>query len=157
MLQRVISGGQTGVDQAALRAAKSQGIPTGGFAPKGWQTEEGPAPWLAEYGLVECGQPGYPARTEANVESADATVIILAGASDQGTELTRTLCSTHEKTSMEAGIGETSPGAVASWIRDRGIRVLNIAGPREGSSPGIAAAAEAFLTKIFAILRRDPV
>ena len=47
----VISGGQTGVDQAALRAARSCGIPTGGWAPRGWLTEDGPAPWLADYGL----------------------------------------------------------------------------------------------------------
>ena len=46
MLSFVISGGQTGVDQAALRAARTAGIPTGGFAPLGWSTEDGPAPWL---------------------------------------------------------------------------------------------------------------
>ncbi len=47
MLDRVISGGQTGADQAALRAARAAGIPTGGWAPLGWKTEEGPAPRLA--------------------------------------------------------------------------------------------------------------
>lgn len=52
-IDNVISGGQTGVDQAALRAARASGIVTGGFAPKGWATEDGPAPWLgSEYGLV---------------------------------------------------------------------------------------------------------
>jgi hypothetical protein len=65
MIERVISGGQTGVDQAGLRAARAAGIATGGFAPKGWliESEDGrhnvPAPWLAEYGLVECPEPGY--------------------------------------------------------------------------------------------------
>lgn len=53
MLTKVISGGQTGVDQAALRAAKAARIPTGGYAPKGWLTEDGPAPWLADFGLIE--------------------------------------------------------------------------------------------------------
>ena len=51
MIGKIISGGQTGVDQAALRAAKACGIPTGGWAPKGWRTEDGPAPWLADLGL----------------------------------------------------------------------------------------------------------
>ena len=63
MLTKIISGGQTGVDAAALRAAKAVGIPTGGTAPKGWLTEDGPAPWLAEYGLVESDSPFYPPRT----------------------------------------------------------------------------------------------
>lgn len=54
MLERVISGGQTGADQAALRAARACGIPTGGWAARGWLTEDGPAPWLAEWGLAEC-------------------------------------------------------------------------------------------------------
>lgn len=47
MLERIVSGGQTGADQAALRAARAAGLPTGGWAPRGWLTEEGPAPWLA--------------------------------------------------------------------------------------------------------------
>jgi hypothetical protein len=51
MLERVISGGQTGVDQAALRVAKAIGLATGGWAPLGWETEDGPASWLAGYGL----------------------------------------------------------------------------------------------------------
>jgi hypothetical protein len=53
MIQRVISGGQTGVDQAALRAAKACGIPTGGWCPLGFLTEAGPMPALADFGLAE--------------------------------------------------------------------------------------------------------
>jgi Circularly permutated YpsA SLOG family len=51
MIELVISGGQTGADQAGLRAARASGIRCGGMAPKGWLTEAGPAPWLADYGL----------------------------------------------------------------------------------------------------------
>jgi len=64
MLKNIVSGGQTGADQAGLRAAKAAGIETGGWAPHGWTTEKGPAPWLADYGLAECPIPGYPARTD---------------------------------------------------------------------------------------------
>jgi hypothetical protein len=74
MLDRVISGGQTGADQAGLRAARAAGIPTGGWAPLGWETEDGPSPWLADFGLIECREPGYPARTRANVLEASATI-----------------------------------------------------------------------------------
>jgi hypothetical protein len=54
MVERVICGGQVGTDQGALRAARRAGIPTGGWAPRGWLTEAGPSPWLAEYGVAEC-------------------------------------------------------------------------------------------------------
>jgi hypothetical protein len=52
MIVQVISGGQTGADQGGLRAARACGIPTSGWAPKGWMTEAGPAPWLADWGLA---------------------------------------------------------------------------------------------------------
>jgi hypothetical protein len=75
MLFKVMSGGQTGVDQTALKCAKTLGLQTGGWAPLGWRTEDGPAPWLqAEYGCQEHRSPLYPPRTEANVRDADATV-----------------------------------------------------------------------------------
>ena len=64
MLSKVVSGGQTGADQAGLRAAAKAGIDTGGWACKGWLTEKGPASWLADYGLAECPVPDYPARTD---------------------------------------------------------------------------------------------
>jgi hypothetical protein len=74
MLTRVISSGQTGADQAGLRAARAAGIPTGGWAPKGWLTEKGPSLWLADFGLVECPEPGYPPRTRANVRDSDGSI-----------------------------------------------------------------------------------
>ena len=73
MLGGVISGGQTGVDQAALRAARALGIPTGGWAPRGRATEDGPAPWLADLGPAECAWPGYPPRAKADARDSDGT------------------------------------------------------------------------------------
>jgi len=111
MLTRVISGGQTGADQAGLRAARSAGIPTGGTAPKGWETEDGPAPWLAEWGLVECNRPGYPARTEANVRAADAT-IIFGDVTGKGTALTVEWCKRTNRTFLIVEPGLTRPSMV---------------------------------------------
>jgi Circularly permutated YpsA SLOG family len=54
MFERVITGGQTGADQGGLRAARACGVPTAGWAPRGWLTEAGPTLWLADWGLVEC-------------------------------------------------------------------------------------------------------
>jgi Circularly permutated YpsA SLOG family len=76
MTLRIITGGQAGVDQAALRAARACGLETGGWAPLGWVTEDGPADWLAEYGLLECPEPGHPARRRRNVMDADTMILI---------------------------------------------------------------------------------
>src|SRR4051812_7640047 len=95
ILRRVISGGQTGVDPAAPRAARAAGLATGGVAPRLFLTEDGPNPALAGYGLVECPDPRndppppgsgparerwevstYPPRTRANARGSDATLWI---------------------------------------------------------------------------------
>ena len=73
--KRIVSGGQTGADQAGWRAAKASGIPTGGFMPKGFMTEDGPRPEFAEaYGAVELPTSSDPERTRRNAKDADATV-----------------------------------------------------------------------------------
>src|SRR4051794_27102312 len=93
---KVVSGGQTGADQAGLRAAKAAGIETGGWAPLGWETEDGPAPWLASFGLEECPRRGYQARTEANSRDSDGTLWF--GSTDrQGYGATVAACRKHGK------------------------------------------------------------
>ena len=75
MLDRVVSGGQTGVDQAGWRAARASGIATGGWMPEGFLTEAGPRPDFAGmFGAVEMPGGGYPERTRANVRDSDATI-----------------------------------------------------------------------------------
>src|SRR3954464_2058117 len=74
MLTKVVSGGQTGADQAGWRAARAFGIPTGGFMPAGFLTEDGKRPDLAEaFGAVELTTADYPARPRRNAAEADAT------------------------------------------------------------------------------------
>lgn len=164
---KVISGGQTGVDQAGLRAAKACGLETGGTAPRGFRTDDGPAPWLAaDYGLSEHASAEYPPRTADNVMSADAT--ILFGAPSPGTNLTHRLCVADRKPFVwvfwglgtlgrytpvgEWGTSHT-PGMVATWAMSIGKPpcdlVLNIAGNRERSTPGISAVAEQYLRDVF--------
>jgi hypothetical protein len=75
VLDRVVSGGQTGADQAGWRAARALGIVTGSRMPEGFLTEAGPRPEFAElFGAVELPGGGYPERTRANVRNSDATV-----------------------------------------------------------------------------------
>src|SRR3954468_15967071 len=114
-LRRVVSGGQTGADQAGLRAAKAAGIETGGWAPLGWETEEGPAPWLAAFGLKACPKKGYPARTEENARDSDGTLWF--GSTDStGYRATIAACRKHGKSYLIVEEGVTRPSDAVSWI-----------------------------------------
>lgn len=85
--EKIISGGQTGADQACLSAAKMFDIPTGGFAPYRFMTTAGEAPFLGEkYGLVETTF-GYKDRTKLNIEESDCTIIIVSDMYSPGTRL----------------------------------------------------------------------
>ncbi len=152
MLERVVSGGQTGADQAGLRAARAVGLPTGGWAPQGWHTETGPAPWLASWGLVEFERPGYPARTRANVRDSDGTLVFLGPESTRGTALTLDALASAGKTWLIvpwASVAPPRPSNVLEWLAMHRIKVLNVAGPRESRCPGIGERAERFLIRVF--------
>src|SRR5215471_15813176 len=74
---RIISGGQTGADQGGLLAARELAIPSGGTAPQGWWTESGTdKQLLRSFGLTECFEPGYDARTKRNVLDSDGTLLL---------------------------------------------------------------------------------
>lgn len=172
---KIISGGQTGVDQAGLRAARACGLETGGWAPRGWMTTEGPAPWLAGYGLEECEIPGYPARTKRNVCNSDAT-LFLGNPLTSGAQTTLLAVATHgvpsylasahhlgQSVAVRANKGQwtfwvrdPAPSAIAKWIRRINPKVLNVAGNRESRNEGIGAAAETLLTKVFTLLQKEP-
>jgi hypothetical protein len=155
VLRKVISGGQTGVDAAALRAAAQCGIPTGGWCPRGWRTEQGPAPWLADFGLEEMPTPSYKARTRKNIKNSDATMILaMTEPLSGGTALTQTVCLetgkpfwfvdlTRRDTLVQQG------QEVLTWIATKHVQSLNVAGPRESECPGIGQHAEAFLVTVF--------
>lgn len=150
MILRVISGGQTGVDQAALRAAAACGLATGGYAPKGWLTEDGPdRRLLAGFGLTEHPSPDYPTRTAANVSVA--TGCLWFGAPDTpGGKLTRRLCAAGQVPILL--LTPAYPvGPAAEWVARRGGAVtLMAAGNRESKAPGIGAAAEDYFRRLFA-------
>ena len=140
---RIISGGQTGADQGGLAAAVTLGLATGGWAPKGWRTDTGPAPWLARLGLQEHPSASYPPRTRANVESSDGTLVVSARRS-AGTDLTIRLAQQCRKPLLVISLDDVKEDlwseatAVQAWIRKFGIQVLNVAGNRESVAPGIA-------------------
>src|SRR2546422_5370938 len=88
LLRKIISGGQTGADMGALVSARELRIESGGVAPKGWLTEIGPQEaLLRSFGLLECEEDGYPARTRRNVIDSDGTLVIGPRSEEHTSEL----------------------------------------------------------------------
>jgi hypothetical protein len=140
----IVSGGQTGVDRAALDTAIGLGIPHGGWCPKGRLAEDGP---LSEkYALKETRSKKYAARTEKNIVDSDGTLILYVPPLVGGTALTQQLAVKHQKPYRLIVLDDTSQDdPLAQWIEQQQIRVLNIAGPRESQQPGIYEKACRFL------------
>ncbi len=149
--QKIVSGGQTGVDRAALDAALALGVPCGGRCPKGRRAEDGVID--ARYPLTETASDDYGERTRLNVEEADATLILNRGPLEGGTLMTRDLARELEKPHLVDDLDDASVDAAAEWILRVRPGALNVAGPRESKSPGVYASARAFLAKLLAITR----
>ena len=135
-IAKVIAGGQTGVDRAALDAAMAAGLLIGGWCPKGRRAEDGVIPM--SYPLQETPLPHYTQRTQWNVRDADATIILTRHDPTGGTALTiYTARRLHKPYRVIDLTTKPAPHDVASWISHAGLTVLNVAGPRESTSPGI--------------------
>jgi hypothetical protein len=106
MLKKIISGGQTGADRAALDFAIKIKIPHGGFIPKGRLAEDGPLP--SKYNLKEMRTKSYPRRTEKNVVDSDGTLIVLRGRLTGGSQYTMDMALLHEKPWLHNDLTETS-------------------------------------------------
>ncbi|NIR59624.1 MAG: molybdenum cofactor carrier [Gammaproteobacteria bacterium] len=149
MIEKIISGGQTGVDRAALDAALGFGIPCGGWCPRGRRAEDGTIP--ARYPLIETERAEYEMRTRRNVRDADATLILSVGAPEGGTELTRAFAEALGRPVRVVDLGaDPEPEAVQAWLRRHRVRVLNVAGPRASKHPGVYARARRFLERVLA-------
>jgi hypothetical protein len=136
MLEKIISGGQTGVDRAALDVALEMAIPCGGWCPKGRRAEDGVID--ARYPLEETSSPHYRLRTERNVRESDGTLIVARGRAKGGTALTIRLAEKYKKPLFVVDLASgCRPDAAKEWIQKNNIKTLNIAGPRESESPSI--------------------
>lgn len=144
---RIVSGGQTGVDRAALDAARALGIPHGGWCPKGRRAEDGPIP--AEYALQETESGQYAVRTERNVLDADATLILSFGRPSGGTALTLELARRHGRPVWVADLAHGEPdelvAGLRSWLEATQVGVLNVAGPRASKHPQVYPRARTLL------------
>jgi len=148
MIQKIISGGQTGVDRAALDVALEMGIPCGGWCPKGRIAEDGMI--LPLYPLEETSSTKYRQRTEWNVRDTDATLILTEGDPSEGTALTIDFAHKHEKPCLVIDfLKEPSANKVLDWAKENQIDILNIAGPRESKKPNIYNLTKDFLHQVF--------
>jgi hypothetical protein len=139
----IVSGGQTGVDRAALDVALELGLPCGGWCPRGRRAEDGAIP--GRYPVKETPSDRYPQRTAWNVRDSEATLILHAGRVDRGTALTERLARRRGRPVLLLDVGTSDPSQLGEWMAREGIRRLNVAGPRESRAPGLQAAAAAFL------------
>ncbi len=132
MIKKIISGGQTGADRAALDIAIKFDIPHGGYVPKGRKSEDGPLP--DTYNLTELDTSSYPKRTEKNIQAADGTVIITRGILTGGSKLTEKLALKHGKSLCVVNLNEISEFQaslrIITWIVEHQVETLNVAGPR---------------------------
>ena len=143
---QIISGGQTGVDRAALDVAIAIGIGHGGWCPAGRLSEDGTVP--SRYELRETDSSDYPVRTEQNVIDSDATLILYEFRLKGGTLLTRKICRRLGKPYIVARIDQDDPADVRRWLAEHQPETLNVAGPRESTYPGIFHRSMEFLLRV---------
>ena len=149
IVERIVSGGQSGVDRAALDVALALCYACGSWCPKGRRAEDGPID--DRYPLIETNSDRYIQRTRWNVRDFDGTLILLRGQAEGGTLKTiefatrqrRPLCIIDLDTAPQ-------PRRARRWIEENAISTLNAAGPRESKSPGIYADASRFLRRLLA-------
>lgn len=143
----LVSGGQTGVDRAALDVAMERGIAAGGWCPAGRWAEDGPI--AADYPLRETPSADPAQRTEWNVRDSHGTLLLVTDAPSAGTELTREAARRLGRP-LHVSRLDTAPDVdhFRRWLRAHKITVLNVAGPRESESPGIYHTARDYLRAV---------
>lgn len=147
----IISGGQTGVDRAALDAALAAGLPQGGACPAGRLAEDGAIP--PRYRLVETKSANPASRTRLNVRESDATLILSSAAPDGGTRLTIRHAAKLGRPCLIADPAEDDAAdAILAWLRAGDFRILKVAGPRESKCPGIYGRSLRLLETVFSRL-----
>ena len=147
---RIVSGGQTGVDRAALDAALAAGVDCGGWCPAGRRAEDGPIP--ARYPLFETGDSTYGVRTRRNVRDSDATLIVCDGEPVGGTALTLACCREEARPVLVVDAVREKPDValdrLEAFLDRHAVRVLNVAGPRASESPSAGRYAGTLISRL---------
>lgn len=159
-IKKIMSGGQTGVDQGALTAAIELNIPHGGWCPKGRRCEWGRIP--KKFELTETNSSHYPVRTEKNIKDSDGTLVLIYGSVTRGSQLSIDLARRLNKPCLVLNLG---PGDVKEafdpevtfrnqlreargFVEMNKISVLNVSGSRESKVEGIGLVAKEFISAL---------
>ncbi len=154
MLKKIVSGGQTGVDRAALDAAVTFGVEHGGWCPKGRRSEDGRIPEI--YVLKETPMADYRQRTSWNVRDSDGTLILVRDHLRGGSRYTYDCAIQAERPYLIGRLDDiTAIETAYRWIRDNSIETLNVAGPRASTDTSIYADARPFLEALLCLLQGD--
>jgi hypothetical protein len=151
----IISGGQTGVDRAALDVAIELGLLYGGAVPRGRKAEDGPIDRRYRW-LKELSTGGYRKRTEQNVLDGDATLIITEGRPTSGTGYTIACAVKQGRPYLIVDLYrdpiDETVRIIGRWLAEVRPVILNVAGPRESSCPGIYEKAIPVLRAVFSTM-----
>lgn len=151
MIEKIVSGGQTGADQAALDAAIAWKIPHGGWIPKGRKTEAGKLP--NKYQLKETPTEEYAERTEKNVIDSDGTLIFSHGDLKGGSKFTMEMAEKHKRPWLHVDLNLINEFEAArkiiTWIEQNTIHDLNVAGTRDSEDPVIYQAVIKIMISVF--------
>lgn len=150
-ITKIVSGGQTGADRAALDFGLENGIEIGGYVPRGRLAEDGRIPDRYP-NLIETETPEPAVRTELNVLHSDGTLIVTQGKRSGGSELTRHFADLHSKPNLHVDLSIMSEKKAAElvrqWLGATGVKVLNVAGPRASEDSGIYDSVKGLLQKL---------
>jgi len=157
-LLRIISGGQTGADQAGLKAAYDNKYETGGFAPVDYQTSDGPNRQLLQkkYRLIEYGE-GYVPRTFENVKHSDGTIRMAFDFESPGEKLTLVAVEQYKKPHFDVDLNNPiATMRLYDWLLEHNIKVLNVAGNTEGKhGKSIFKPCYEYLNKCFKLIKEN--
>lgn len=146
MIKKVISGGQTGADRAALDVALSMGLAAGGWCPAGRLADDGPID--TRYPLQETANIDHTVRTENNVRDSDGSLILHCGDPRGGTayaiEMARQL---HKPVLVVDLTAPPSAEEFCHWVGKHDVQTIHIGGQRESSAPGIYRQAFALISE----------
>jgi hypothetical protein len=146
-IETIVSGGQSGVDRAALDVAFELGLRCGGWCPLGRKAEDGPIP--ERYPLRETPRRTYKQRTRWNVRDSDGTLILTVGVPTGGTEATRRFAQKLGKPHLVVDLAQPAElAAIVAWAREHRMKTLNVAGPRESTQPGVYDEAASFIRSL---------
>jgi hypothetical protein len=152
ILKTIVSGGQTGVDRAALDVALELGVPCGGWCPRGRLAEDGEIP--ARYPLQETSSSRYQVRTDWNIRDSDATMILNLGEMEGGTALTEVLARSYGSPCIIVNLKLSQElEQLVDWLCENMVSTLNIVGPRASKRPEAYRLATELLQRLIPLAR----